>query len=101
MKSLSASNGQAIRFKESQYARWAERRRRARYPLKSGDSVAQWIWAENLKNARLLVVMANGFGKRHRSAIQVERRVWRGTKIKPDPLTDRGRLVDAKDCSLC
>lgn len=59
------SKGQAIRFKESQVrtmGRTAAGVRAIR--LKSGDKVSSMdLVNKNVKNARLLVVMANGFGK--------------------------------------
>ncbi|TSC82913.1 MAG: DNA gyrase (subunit A), partial [Parcubacteria group bacterium Gr01-1014_19] len=101
---IATSNGQAIRFKESQVrpmGRTAAGVRAIR--LKSGDSVSSMdLVNKNLKNARLLVVMANGFGKQTPvSQYKVQSRG--GSGVKTAKITAKtglliaGQLVDAEE----
>ncbi|MEK7654542.1 MAG: DNA gyrase subunit A [Patescibacteria group bacterium] len=101
---IATSNGQAIRFKESQVrpmGRTAAGVRAIR--LKSGDSVSSMdLVNKNLKNARLLVVMANGFGKQTPiSQYKVQSRG--GSGVKTAKITSKtglliaGQLVDAEE----
>ncbi len=80
---ITTANGQGIRFKESQIramGRTASGIRGIR--LRAGDSVSSMdIVRKNLKDARLLTVMANGYGKQTKiSEYKVQGRGGSGVK---------------------
>ncbi len=95
---ITTSKGQAIRFKESQVrpmGRTAAGVRAIR--LKSGDEVSSMdLVNKNVKNARLLVVMANGFGKQTPIA-QYKVQSRGGSGVKTAKVTSKtGELVAAQ-----